>query len=53
MVHHVEELNLTYLTGIDSDTLEIFFPIAADETVTLKTISSLQKCLQQRHMTSR
>ncbi|KAK4025243.1 uncharacterized protein LOC116926076 [Daphnia magna] len=54
-IHQVDELNLVYLTGHlpENNEQEVFFPLAADEAISLNRIAVFQNHLLQHHNSKR
>ena len=55
-MHQVDELDLVYITVDLSDTnrqQEIFLPLAADESLSMKKVGDVQEYLLRQHNSSR
>ena len=48
-IHQVAELDIVYLTGTLTKIQEIFLPVAADETLSMARISTIQDHILQKH----
>ncbi len=48
-VHQVAELDMVYLSGTLSENQDIFVPVAADETLSMSRISTIQDYILKRH----
>ena len=48
-VHQIAELDMVYLTGTLTENQEIFVPVAADETLSMDRISTIQDHVLDKH----
>ena len=48
-VHQIAELDMVYLTGTLTENQEIFVPVAADETLSMDRIFTIQDHVLEKH----